>query len=88
MPWIPQEEYTEGDIIIVKSYLDTHHNGHMEIRACDKGPENCTPQDFEGNELIFVQDMVLEGNHVTMPKDENYPERGMYAGGQGGGTKW
>lgn len=23
-----------------------------------------------------------------MPADPNYPERGMYAGGQGGGTKW
>ena len=77
----------EGQLILVKSYLDTHHNGHMEIRACNKGPA-CTQTDFAGNELIFVKDTVLQGNHLEMPADPNYPERGMYAGGQGGGTKW
>jgi len=87
MPWMPQEEYVEGQSIRVRSYLDTHHNGHMEIRACNKGSA-CTPADFEGNELIFVKDLVYEGNHPAMPKDPNYPYRGMYAGGQGGSIKW
>ena len=86
MPWIAQAVYDEGQVIAVRSYLDTHHNGHMEIRACDKGPD-CTPEDFVGNELVFVEDTVLKGNHEAMPKDPNYPERGMYAGGQGGGVK-
>jgi len=83
MPWISQGDFTEGDIITVKSYLDTHHNGHMEIRACAMGPSS-TQECFDtpGNELTFVED-VLNG----MPKDDNYPERGMYAGGQGGSQK-
>lgn len=74
-----QEVYTEGDEIIVRSYLDTHHNGHMEIRACNKG-KDCTVADFEkeGSALIFVRDNVYEGTDGTpaMPPDENYPERG------------
>lgn len=53
----------EGQTILIKSYLDTHHNGHMEIRACNKGPD-CTQADFEGNHLIFVKDTVFAGNHI------------------------
>ncbi|KAL3781701.1 hypothetical protein HJC23_009919 [Cyclotella cryptica] len=89
MPFTPQETYSEGDIIMVKSYLDTHHNGHMELKACNKGPANCKQEDFDapGNELIFIEDMVFQGNHVKMPADSNYPGRGMYGGGQGGQTK-
>ncbi|KAL7549595.1 hypothetical protein ACHAWF_012862 [Thalassiosira exigua] len=100
MPWRSQGpdfsdaaggEYVEGGTMVVESYLDTHHNGHMEIRACvmsDADPGKCsTPEEFEGNELHFVQDLVKEGNHPAMPVDPNYPERGMYAGGQGGGIK-
>ena len=77
MPWVSQGVYTEGDEIIVRSYLDTHHNGHMEIRACNKG-NACTVSDFEkeGSALIFVRDNVLEGAGIAMPPDENYPERG------------
>jgi len=91
MPWASEGVYFEGDEIIVRSYLDTHHNGHMEIRACNKG-NACGVADFEaeGSALIFVRDNVLEGPAGTpaMPPDENYPERGMYAGGQGGGIKF
>eukprot|EP00804_Cyclotella_cryptica_P030144 CCRYP_009578-RB/>CCRYP_009578-RB protein AED:0.10 eAED:0.10 QI:327/0.69/0.64/1/0.76/0.71/14/317/1376 len=89
MPFTPEETYLEGDIIMVKSYLDTHHNGHMELKACNKGPANCKQEDFDapGNELIFIEDMVFQGNHVKMPADPNYPGRGMYGGGQGGQTK-
>lgn len=72
---------------MVKSYLDTHHNGHMELRACNKGPANCKQQDFDANELIFIEDMVFQGNHMKMPADPNYPGRGMYGGGQGGQAK-
>ena len=77
MPWVSQGVYTEGDEIIVRSYLDTHHNGHMEIRACNKG-NACTVADFEkeGSALIFVRDNVLDGAGIAMPPDENYPERG------------
>lgn len=80
MSWMNQEVYTEGDEIIVRSYLDTHHNGHMEIRACNKG-KDCTVADFEkeGSALIFVKDNVSEdpgGTTPAMPPDENYPERG------------
>ena len=89
MPFTPQETYVEGDIIMVKSYLDTHHNGHMELKACNKGPANCKQEDFDapGNQLIFIEDTVFQGNHMKMPADPNYPGRGMYGGGQGGQTK-
>ncbi len=79
MPWVNEGVYSEGDEIIVRSYLDTHHNGHMEIRACNKG-NDCTQADFQaaGSALTFVRDNVLEGPAGTpaMPKDDNYPERG------------
>ena len=79
MPWASEGVYFEGDEIIVRSYLDTHHNSHMEIRACNKG-NACGVADFEaeGSALIFVRDNVLEGPAGTpaMPPDENYPERG------------
>ena len=84
MPWISQEVYTEGQIIVVKSYLDTHHNGHMEIVACNDGPtssESCF-DDITNNALIFVRDVLFD-----MPADPAYPHRGYYAGGQGGGIK-
>jgi len=83
MPWISQENYVEGQVVTVKSYLDTHHNGHMELRACSLGSlstQECF--DTAGHELIFQED-VLYG----MPADPSYPERGYYAGGQGGGLK-
>lgn len=98
MPWISQvggnaadqsADYVEGGNITIDSYLDTHHNGHMEIRACvidDNSSTKCTlPSDFEGNELEFLED---HSNHeYNMPADPEYPERGMYSGGQGGGIQ-
>lgn len=102
MPWISQAgngnamggEYVEGGTIVVNSYLATHHNGHMEIRACvmdDSDSAKCTtPEEFEGNELHFLQDLIhpnAETSDIPMPADPDYPERGMYAGGQGGPTK-
>ena len=83
MPWISQETYTEGQTIIVRSYLDTPHNGHLELKACALGSSSTQACfDTPGNELEFVDD-VLYG----MPKDPSYPGRGYYAGGQGGGIK-
>lgn len=94
MPWFSQnqgEEYAEGGAITVASYLDTHHNGHMEIRACvvdDADPNKCTtPEEFVRNELHFISDNREGGLNPPMPADPSYPERGMYAGGQGGATK-
>ena len=69
----------------------THTFLCIHLQACvmdDADPNQCSiPEHFEGNELEFMQDLVYEGNHVPMPKDYNYKERGMYAGGQGGGIK-
>jgi hypothetical protein len=96
MPWRSQnglasgyeENYVEGGTITIQSFLDTHHNGHMEARVCVvSGANSCSnPADFAGNELVFELDLAL-GGHPPMPKDSNYPERGMYAGGQGGSIK-
>jgi len=87
MPWITQDTYTEGQVISVKSYLDTHHNGHMTLSACPMGlasTQACF--DKEENFLTFVAD-ITPGTSFPMPADPNYPERGMYYGGQGGGIK-
>jgi hypothetical protein len=90
MPWLSQGYYDEGGEIIIESYLDTHHNGHMEARVCvinDADPNSCTtPEHFAGKELVFELDLAL-GGHTPMPKDQNYTERGMYAGGQHGSIK-
>uniref|UniRef100_A0A7S4M6J5 Chitin-binding type-4 domain-containing protein n=1 Tax=Odontella aurita TaxID=265563 RepID=A0A7S4M6J5_9STRA len=83
MPWQSQDTFAEGAIIVVKSYLDTHHNGHMTLSACADGP-NSTQACFDRPEnfLTFVADPKF-----GMLADPNYPERGMYYGGQGGGEK-
>ena len=90
MPWRSQNEYVEGGTITINSYLDTHHNGHLEARVCvidDSNPSSCTrPEHFAGKELVFDLDLAL-GGHPPMPKDLNFPERGMFAGGQGGPFK-
>jgi len=83
MPWDSQETFTEGQEILVKSYLDTHHNGHMVIKACPNGPGSTQACfDTPGHELTFVKDTLYD-----MPADPAYPERGYYAGGQAGGLK-
>jgi hypothetical protein len=99
MPFTPQEEYVEGDVITVSSYMATHHNGHIEIRYCDLGASGgiFTPDCFDGNYLTFVEDAgVYAGKFIDpvlkvdlfqkMPVDENYPERGYLSGGQNEGT--
>lgn len=83
MPWISDKVYQEGDIITVTSHLSTHHNGHMEVRACPLGRDSdqaCF--DTDGHELVFVRDIYHD-----MPADPEYPERGYYSGGQSGGIK-
>eukprot|EP00521_Asterionellopsis_glacialis_P003008 CAMPEP_0195261998 /NCGR_PEP_ID=MMETSP0706-20130129/9495_1 /TAXON_ID=33640 /ORGANISM="Asterionellopsis glacialis, Strain CCMP134" /LENGTH=1208 /DNA_ID=CAMNT_0040315999 /DNA_START=57 /DNA_END=3683 /DNA_ORIENTATION=+ len=81
MPWISQGTYSAGGSIIIKSYLDTHHNGHMEIFACPNGPASDMACFLE-NPLHFVKDLMFD-----MPADPAHPERGYYYGGQGGGEK-
>ena len=44
------------------------------------------PADFAWKELFFDLDLAL-GGHPPMPKDTAYPERGIFAGGQGGSIK-
>jgi len=81
MPWVSQSTYVAGDIIRVKSHLEVHHNGHMEIRGCPDGGasiQDCF--DDPKNTLLFVKD-TLHG----MPADPVYPERGYYAGGVASG---
>jgi len=81
MPWISQGTYSAGGEIIIKSYLDTHHNGHMEIFACANG-NGSDMACFMNNPLHFVKDILYD-----MPADPAHPERGYYYGGQGGGVK-
>jgi len=86
MPWISQGTYIEGEVITVKSYLDTHHNGHMVISACAKGqtpewpPADSTCFNNPDNYLTFDSDPKYD-----MPADRVHPERGYYFGGESHG---
>lgn len=83
MPWISQAIYAAGDVIQVKSYLSTHHNGHIELRGCPDGRQSdqaCF--DDPDHVLTFVRDVLYD-----MPADPAYPERGYYYGGQAGGVQ-
>ena len=87
-----ETEYYEGGLITIDSYLSTHHAGHEEIRACvidDNDDSSCTlPEHFpDENELIFVEDLVYDTSQREMFKDDNWPGRGYYSGGEAGGTK-
>jgi len=83
MEWVSLADYTAGETIDVISNLGTHHNGHMEMRACPDGDASTNECfDTPGNELIFVEDVKW-----GMPADPAYPERGMCWGGQNGGVK-
>ena len=94
----PTETYTEGDIITVSSWMDTHHNGHVELRYCNLASSGgvFTPDCFAENHLTFVEDVGVYGgydgaggikNFVKMPVDANYPERGYLSAGQSVGSK-
>ena len=93
MPWISQAVLTEGDVITVESYLDTHHNGHMEVKACPVGDARGLTQecfDDAAHILTFVEDLsyhMTDTGCMQMPPDPQYPERGYYCGGQGGNYK-
>jgi hypothetical protein len=73
MPWNSQATYVQGDIITVKSYLSTHHYGHMELRLCPDG-ENPTVECFNNHVAEFVNDPQFGA-----PKDPNYVHYGHYA---------
>lgn len=92
MPWTSQNVFKSGEIIDIKTYLDTHHNGHMEIRACPLGDSSTLDcMNTPGNELIFVEDISFvedkAAGRYLMPPDPNYPERGYYSMGEAGGVK-
>lgn len=83
MPWISQNTFAEGGIITVKSFLHTHHAGHMTLSLCPDGPTSAQACfDAPENKLMFVNDPLY-----GMPQDPNYPERGYYAGGESGGIQ-
>ena len=100
MPFTPQDIYTEGGNITISSYMDTHHNGHVEVRYCNAAPGQegyNTPECFDGNTLEFVEDIGVwnnvgqlrepVGDWMKMPPDGNHPERGYLSGGQSVGSK-
>ena len=96
MPFSLEGSYEEGEIITVESWMDTHHNGHVELRLCNLGNDGTngfTPDCFDGNTLEFVEDVVVfdqfgnEKDWPKMPADEDHPERGYLSGGQSEGSK-
>jgi len=76
MPWKSEGTYVGGSTIRVRTFLTTHHGGHMEVRACPNGRAS-TWDCFEDskNRLTFVKDYLYD-----VPADPKYPERGYYAG--------
>ena len=96
MPFSLEGSYAEGEIITVESWMDTHHNGHVELRLCNLGNDGTnafTPDCFDGNTLEFVEDVVVfdqfgnKKDWPKMPADEDHPERGYLSGGQSEGSK-
>jgi len=81
MPWRTEATFSAGSTIAIKSFLSTHHNGHMELRGCPMGSSS-TQSCFDKPEhaFIYVKDLLY-----GMPADPAYPERGYYAGGQASG---
>ncbi len=60
--------------------MEAHIFFVMDASSCT------TPADFSGKESVFDLDLAL-GRHPPMPTDTTYPERGMFAAGQGGSIK-
>lgn len=70
MPWISQENYVEGQTIIVSGVLTTNHAGHIEVYACPDHA-NPSPSCFTDNPLTMITDIDYGG-----PNDNTYPVRG------------
>ena len=76
LEFMPEETYEEGSNITVSSYMDTHHNGHIEVRYCDftqwkinHGEDApATPDCFDGNTLKFVEDIGVWADGATQPR--------------------
>ncbi len=80
VPFTSQATYTEGQEIVIRSFLRANHRGHIEMYGC---ADLQTPTDecFRNNPLEFVEDL-LHG----APKDPNYKLRAMIA--PPGEQKW
>jgi hypothetical protein len=63
MPWNSNGNiYGESDIITIGTFLQAHHTGHAEVRACPMGRAS-TQECFDENPLEFVEDLAYD-----MPK--------------------
>lgn len=75
MPWKTEATYKEGSVIEVKSYLEAHHWGHLEMKVCTDW-ENPTQACFDANPLMYVRDAAYAND---APVHENYPHYGPYS---------
>lgn len=55
MPWVSEETYVEGQVITVKTYMSTHHYGHVELRVCADGVDS-TLECLDQHVLEFIED--------------------------------
>lgn len=69
MPWTAQGTYTEGQEIIIETFLSTNHAGHIDVYVCPDGDQS-THDCFLNNPATFIEDMLYGG-----PVDSYYPER-------------
>jgi hypothetical protein len=74
--WNPQATYSEGQEIIVESFIDTNHAGHIDVFLCPDGADS-TQNCFLNNPATMVEDLVDGG-----PNDPNWPGRGYLGLGQ------
>ncbi len=73
VPFRAQATYTEGQEIVIRSFIRANHRGHIEMYACpniDAPTDDC----FRKNPLEFVEDL-LHG----APKYPAYPLWAMLA---------
>ncbi len=65
MPWNSNGNfYRQGDVITIGSFLQAHHTGHMEVRACPNGRQSTQECfDLPEHRLEFVEDLLFD-----MPK--------------------
>jgi len=76
IPWNPQATYVQGQDIIIESWIDTNHAGHIDVFLCPDGSDS-TQSCFLNNPATMVQDLTDDG-----PNDPAWPGRGYLGLGQ------
>jgi hypothetical protein len=78
--------YSAGDVITVEYDLTVHHEGYLEFKLCDVGPEGTVTQEcFDEYPLLRVEDGT---STPFTPVDDNYPGRYYFGKNCGAGSNF